>query len=130
MSFLDMEVKSNNYKTALDKLLLLLSIAIVFSGVIFYNTYPLMSGLLRILVLLSGIGLGVIILYQTSTGKNLWSFILTSRVELRKIVWPTRQETTQMTLVVVAFTFVMALFFWLLDMFLLWATRLLTGQGG
>jgi preprotein translocase subunit SecE len=52
-----------------------------------------------------------------------------SRVELRKVVWPTREDTTKMTLVVVAAIIVMGLFFWLLDMMLGAITRYLTGQG-
>ena len=53
-----------------------------------------------------------------------------SRVELRKVIWPNRQETVQTAVAVIIFTIVMALFFWVLDKFLFWATRLLTGQGG
>jgi preprotein translocase subunit SecE len=51
-------------------------------------------------------------------------------VELRKVVWPTREETIQTTVTVLVFALIMGVFFWLLDMFLLYATRLLTGQGG
>ena len=53
-----------------------------------------------------------------------------SRIELRKVVWPTRQETLQTTLVVFVAVFVMGIFFWLLDMILGSVTRALTGQGG
>ena len=51
-------------------------------------------------------------------------------MELRKVVWPTRDEAIQTTIAVFVFTLIMGVFFWLLDMFLLWLTRLLTGQGG
>ena len=46
-----------------------------------------------------------------------------SRVEIRKVVWPTRQETTQTAIAVFVFTLIMALFFWALDSGLLWLTR-------
>ena len=49
-------------------------------------------------------------------GRNFWQFVLDSRVELRKIVWPTRQETGMTTLVVFVFVVVAGLFFWLLDL--------------
>ena len=52
-----------------------------------------------------------------------------SRGELRKVVWPTRQETLQTTLTVFVFVLILGIFFWLLDMGLLWITRALTGQG-
>jgi preprotein translocase subunit SecE len=49
--------------------------------------------------------------------------------EARKVVWPTRKETIQTTGVVFAFVVVMALFLWLVDAGLLWAVKLLMGQG-
>ncbi len=57
-------------------------------------------------------------------------FVLDSRVELRKIVWPERRETGITTLVVFGFVVVGGIFFWLVDALLTWATRHLTGQGG
>ncbi len=63
-------------------------------------------------------------------GTDLRQFVLDSRTELRKIVWPTRNETGMTTLVVFAFVLVAGVFFWLLDVGLAWLTRHLTGQGG
>ena len=57
-------------------------------------------------------------------------FVNQVRAETRKVVWPTREETIQTTVTVLVFALIMGVFFWLLDMFLLYATRLLTGQGG
>jgi len=60
----------------------------------------------------------------------LWKFAQGARVELRKVVWPTREETIQTTLVVLLFALIGGVFFWLLDLFLLFLTSRLTGQGG
>ena len=49
--------------------------------------------------------------------------------ETKRVVWPTRKETIQTTLVVFGFVFVMAAFLWLVDAGLLWAVRHLMGQG-
>jgi preprotein translocase subunit SecE len=57
-------------------------------------------------------------------------FVLDSRVELRKIVWPSQRDTGRMTLVVFVFVVIGGGFFWLVDLILAWATRHLTGQGG
>ena len=73
-------------------------------------------------------GLGVFAL--SSMGRRSWQFMLDSRVELRKVVWPNRQETLQTTLAVFLFVTVAGVFFWILDAVLLWITRYLTGQGG
>jgi len=81
-------------------------------------------------VLLVAVGLAIAVFMATERGRLLWKFIQGSRVEIRKVIWPTRQETMQTTLTVFVFALIMALFFWGLDFFLLWITRLLTGQGG
>jgi preprotein translocase subunit SecE len=62
-------------------------------------------------------------------GRTLWKFIQGARVELNKVVWPTREETIQTTLVVLVVALFGGVFFFLLDMFLAWVTSRLTGQG-
>jgi preprotein translocase subunit SecE len=80
----------------------------------------------------AGLGLfaSIAVFALSPLGRRFWQFILLARVELRKVVWPSRQETLQMTALVFGFIVVAAFFFWLLDLLLAWATRLLTGQGG
>jgi len=72
---------------------------------------------------------GAALLSRTELGRFLWQFIQGSRVEIRKVVWPTRQETTQTTLAVFVFLLVLGIFFWGLDLLLLLITRAITGQG-
>jgi preprotein translocase subunit SecE len=80
----------------------------------------------------AGLGLlaAIAVFAASPLGRRSWQFSLDSRVELRKVVWPSRQETLQTTAVVFGFIVLAALFFWVLDLVLAWATRLLTGQGG
>jgi preprotein translocase subunit SecE len=66
---------------------------------------------------------------MTSMGKEFMGFLKEARVEVRKVVWPTRQETMQSTLVVVALVFLVGLILWTLDAGLFWGVSLLTGQG-
>jgi len=82
---------------------------------------------LRVLLVLGGLIAGIAIGLTSTQGQRLWGFIQGSRIEIRKVVWPTKQETTQTALAVFVFTLVMALFFWGLDSFLLWLTRTLVG---
>ena len=49
---------------------------------------------------------------QTEPGRNLWNFLQDAQVEVRKVVWPTRQETTQTTLLVIAVVILAALILW------------------
>jgi len=77
--------------------------------------------------LLLAAGMAAIVALKTELGAETLEFIRGSRSELRKVVWPTRAETTQTTLIVLAMVVVMGLLLWLLDVLLLWLVRLLTG---
>ncbi|MCK4870476.1 MAG: preprotein translocase subunit SecE [Gammaproteobacteria bacterium] len=66
----------------------------------------------------------------TSAGKALWTFTKESRMEMRKVVWPTRHETIRTTLIVSALVLVTALIMWGVDSMLLWIIGWLTGQRG
>jgi preprotein translocase subunit SecE len=76
-----------------------------------------------------GIAAASLMVVWTSYGRLLWNFMRAARLELRKVVWPNRNETLMTTGVVFAFVVVAGLFFWALDLVLAWATRFLT-QGG
>jgi preprotein translocase subunit SecE len=71
-----------------------------------------------------------IIAAQTVQGKKIWAFAKEARIEMRKVIWPTRQETVQTTIVIAAIVVVMALILWGVDSVLLWLIGWLTGQRG
>ncbi len=125
-----MNAKTETGPGALDKLLLILAAAMIVGGIAAFYYFPQLSSLIRALIVLAATVAGTVTAMMTVPGKELWRFIVGSRIEVRKMVWPNRQETMQTTLAVIVFVLVMGVFFWALDMFLLWATRLLTGQGG
>ncbi len=115
--------------SALDSVKLVLSAALLLGGLVGYYWFADASVVLRALGVVLSVALALAVFFTTARGRDLWRFIQTSRIELRKVVWPTRQETFQTTMAVIIFVIIMGLFFWGLDMFLLWATRILTGQG-
>jgi preprotein translocase subunit SecE len=78
-------------------------------------------------MVLGGAGIGITIAMTSTQGQALWRFIQGSRVEIRKVVWPTREDTTKTAIAVFVFTLVMMLFFWALDSGLLWLTKRLVG---
>jgi preprotein translocase subunit SecE len=84
---------------------------------------------LRVLGLLAVAGISVFIAAQSAFGKSILGFISGAQTEVRRVVWPTRAETTQTTLAVIVIVLLVGIFLWLLDMVLLWAIQLLTGQG-
>jgi preprotein translocase subunit SecE len=114
----------------LDKVKIALAIAIVVGGIAGYYIYEDAPAVLRIGAVIFSLAIAIGVFATSGVGRELWRFIQGSRIELRKVVWPNRQETGQTTLVIIFFVIVMGIFFWLLDMFLAWAARMLTGQGG
>jgi preprotein translocase subunit SecE len=114
----------------LDKVKIFLAIAIVIGGIAGYYIYEDAPAVLRIASVIFALAIGIGVFATSGVGQELWRFIQGSRVELRKVVWPNRQETGQTTLVIIFFVIIMGIFFWLLDMFLAWGARMLTGQGG
>jgi preprotein translocase subunit SecE len=57
---------------------------------------------------------------NTVKGQLLLEFAKEARTELRKVVWPTRQETVQSTMMVIAMVFIMAIILWTVDSLLMW----------
>jgi preprotein translocase subunit SecE len=115
---------------ALDTAKLVAAIAILVGGVAAFYVLDEYPAAVRWLIVLVAVGASIFVALLSAQGRELAQYVQGSRVELRKVVWPTRDETTKMTLVVFAAIVVMALFFWMLDMLLGFITRSLTGQGG
>ena len=112
----------------LDILKLLIAAGALVGGLYGYYYYENDIALpLRVLMVLGGTAAGIAVAMTSVQGQRLWHFIQGSRVEIRKVVWPTRTETTQTAIAVFVFTLIMALFFWALDSGLLWLTRRLIG---
>jgi len=116
--------------SVLDTVKLALTAAILVGGIAGYYQFEEQSLLISVSVILVAVALAAVVFMQTERGRVLWKFVQGSRVEIRKVIWPTRTEAVQTTLTVFVFVLILGIFFWGLDMFLLWATRLLTGQGG
>lgn len=116
--------------TAIDVAKLIAGAAIAAAGIAGFYLLADLPIWLRWIIVLAAFVAATFVALQSYQGKTFWSFVQSSRVELRKVVWPNRQETWQVTLVVFVMVIVMALFFWGLDTLLSFLTRWLTGQGG
>jgi len=113
-----------------DKVKLAIAIVIVIAGVAGYYVLANQAAWLRWLSVIASLVLAGVVVAFSRYGSEFRRFVELARIELRKIVWPTRQETLQTTLVVFGFVIVAGVFFWLLDLALAWATKALTGTGG
>jgi preprotein translocase subunit SecE len=120
----------NQDATAADKAKAVVAGLLVAGGITGYYMLSAQPAWQRWLAVAAGIVLAVVVLALSAYGRGFKQFVADARVELRKIVWPTRQETMQVTVAVFIFVVIAGLFFWLLDLGLAWATKALSGQGG
>jgi preprotein translocase subunit SecE len=109
---------------------LIVSVALVLGGIVAFYALHAQADWIRWLSVVAGVVLAAVVFGTSARGRDFWQFMLDARLELRKVVWPNRQETVTTTAAVFMFVIAAGVFFWLLDVFLSWATRLLTGQGG
>ena len=113
--------------SSLDTVKWIVVVLLVGAGVYGNSYFADESLLYRVLGLLALALVAGFIALQTSQGAAFWELTRESRTEIRKVVWPTRQETVQTTLIVVAFVFVVALILWGLDSFFGWLVSLVIG---
>ena len=122
-----MTPKAEAQDSRFDLLKWLAVVALVVVGVVgnlYYSASPILYRVLALLVLAAVAGF---IALQTAKGKSFFTLVKEARTEIRIVVWPTRQETTQTTLIVVAVVLVMALLLWGLDSLLGWLISLIVG---
>jgi preprotein translocase subunit SecE len=86
--------------------------------------------LFRVLGLLVALGIALAIVGQTERGRGMFGFLRETDVERRKVVWPTRDETLQTTLMVLVITIIVAIMLFLMDSLFGWIVRRLIGAGG
>ena len=106
--------------TSGDKLMLALGVLLVLAGFVGFFWLANQQWYVRGAALAVGIIAGVAVGLMSAPGKSLIAFAKDSYKEVRKVVWPTRKEATQTTLVVFGFVLVMAIFLWLSDNSIEW----------
>ena len=120
MTETNIEAKSNNTY-------LIFSIGVLLLGMFLFYYFDDVRLFYRVLGMLSILVLSGFIGYQSDFGKLVYSYITDSKVELKKVTWPTKQETTQTTLGVIFVVIVVGILLWLFDMLLGWAIGTLYG---
>lgn len=125
-----MVAKAETQGSWLDTFKLAIAIALLAGGVFAFYWLGEVSQLYRALGLVAVAVVALGIAYTTGKGQRAWSFIQNARTELRKVVWPTRQEAVQTTLIVLVVVLLVGIFLWLLDMLLQWGYGAIIGVGG
>lgn len=122
-----MNAKADSNASPLDSLKWLIVVALVVIGVVANQYYASESILYRAIGLLVLGAVALFIAAQTAKGRSLLVLAKESRAEIRKVVWPSRPETVQTTLIVVVVVLIMGLLLWGLDTFLGWLVSLIVG---
>ncbi len=123
-----MAASAESKSSTIDIIKLLIALALLIASIfVFYQFED--SALYGVLGLLAVAGLGVAVAATSTQGKGLLSFMGAARTEVRKIVWPTRQETMQTTLMVFIIVVILSIFLWFIDMLLGWGIKELLARG-
>ena len=123
-----MAAKAEPSSSIIDTLKLVLATGLIIGGIAGFYYFASYAMVYRVMGILAVFGMAVGLVYSTVIGQSAWGFINESKMEVRKVIWPTRQETMHATMLVVAVVFAVGLILWLMDMVLFWAVGLLTGQ--
>jgi preprotein translocase subunit SecE len=117
--------------SARDYLIWSIGLLIVAAG--FYGFYQFSGDVItpiRAVGLLVALVIAAFVIAQTTRGREFFSFLREADVERRKVVWPTRNETVQTTLVVIVLTIIASIVLFILDTIFGWVIRQLIGAGG
>jgi len=116
-----------NIEANSGKSYLILSIGVLITGMFLFYYYSDVRLFYRVVGMITILILSSFIAYQSDFGKLVYSYVTDSKVELKKVTWPTKQETTQTTLGVIFVVIVVGILLWLFDMLLGWAIGTLYG---
>ena len=107
--------------------LMLMSLLLLLAGIVAFYYFSEIRLFYRVLGLFVILGLSGYIVYQTNFGKTVYTYVLESKIELKKVSWPTKQETTQTAIGVIVIVVIIGILLWLLDMLLAWSIGTLYG---
>ena len=110
-----------NLKSVSDKWKTYLAIAVVIIALYLYYSNPLaFNTLTKVLITLVLFGVAITVFIKSSQGDRFVHFLKETRIELRKVVWPTRQETAKTTGIIMIAVVIVAIFLWIIDAFFTW----------
>jgi preprotein translocase subunit SecE len=124
-----MNAHAEEVSSVVDIVKLALSLVFVVAGITAFYYFSDFQLLYRVLVLVAVLAAAVAVAFTTAKGRGLWGFMLESKQEFKRVVWPTKDEAVRTTLMVFLMVFIVGLILWLLDMFLFWGVQLLMNQG-
>ena len=110
-----------------DRLRWLAALILIVAGIAGNWYFQSESLLVRVAALLAIMGLSILIIWNSRKGQEIVSLLRESRSEVRRVVWPTNQETNQTTLIVLVIVLIFSLILWGLDSLLGWIISSIIG---
>jgi preprotein translocase subunit SecE len=115
---------ADNQKQGLVKLNGVLSLAILIASIALFYLEPLTQvALYKVLILLVGVVVAAFVFTQSSQGERFTHFAKETRIELRKVVWPTREETLKTTGMIMVAVVIVSIFLMIVDAFFTWGVQ-------
>ena len=124
-----MNTQAEEITSVVDIAKLVLAPIFIVAGIVGFYYFSNLQMLYRVLLLVTIVSSSVGVCFTTAKGRSVWGFVLESKQEFYRVVWPTRDEAVRTTLLVIVMVFLVGLLLWLLDMFLFWGIQLLMNQG-
>ncbi len=114
----------DNLKSGSDQWKTILAIAIVIAALALYYLNPLnFNTLTKVLITLLWFVIAGAVFIKSTQGDRFLHFLRETRIELRKVVWPTREETAKTTGIIMIAVVVVAIFLWIIDAFFTWGVQ-------
>jgi preprotein translocase subunit SecE len=110
-----------NVTSGSDKLKLGLAVLVIIAGIVGFSVLESkLPTVARVAIFVGSLALAAVIAWMSEPGRRTVAFAHESYNEVKRVVWPTRKETLQMTGIVFAFVAIMGLFLWVLDKLVEW----------
>ena len=116
--------KDNNSASKLNTIIAI--IIFIASIIIFYfDPLGLQVTLYKVLILLTGVVVAISVFLLSEDSSKFKNFVSQTKIELRKVVWPSKDETVKTTIMIIIAVIIVSIFLWLVDTFFTWLVSLL-----
>lgn len=115
--------------SVMDKVRYVVAVGVLLASLVAYYFFSELPLAARVAVMLVGVAIAAGLVWTTTKGLSVRKHLHDTRREVAQVVWPSREQTIRMTLIVFGAVVVVGGFLWLIDMFFLWGVQVLTGRG-
>jgi preprotein translocase subunit SecE len=130
--------KVETHTSPLDVVKFVVAVGLIVCGVgefYYFGSHPLVYGGaahtvpmgVRLVIMLAAIALAIVLARFSGLGASAWQYLMSSRGELQRVIWPSRQQTVQTTIAVIVMVVLLGVFMWIVDLIVQWGLGQVTG---